>query len=598
MAGLWKHISNVATWACEPSRSEAFNDEVMQLKAVLDETRLRLHHEERVNQELKAQIKEEQRRGHMRQRELREQLELQHEEIQRLLSELETAKAAASGENKAELHELGQKSDAESHSREAKARASETELLAALLEHATKQATACAAKVAEESTVVQQLREELEAARGKASEEQEAAQALRQELQQEKAARVEMEGFLIHRRACEADVANFLRLLGQRYPELAGATRLLFDPRTQAEHQDTALAASPRDADFPSERGDISERSRPSRSPSPEEEIPDDASELSEDFLRRLCQGADLEDVEALEIRVDSTRQSLQLLGQCFPNLKRLRLSESSILCVRELGSHLAKLQVLWLGRCGLQDLDGLTLLEGLRELYLPFNDVVDVALPKWLDHLQVLDLEGNAVEDPDDLAELAKCYALRDLTIRGNPVTFLPGFSRRTFFDQMPSLEFLDDLPNFPDLPLQADLPCEESFDGDAERFLDRYLACDLDLYMDLYLQEPPQADEEGFASAAVDDESLLTSRGQELCLLMTTRVLPGGLVLIVPFHRQDVQEDDVKAVAVTRLRFAAFLTVVARLCAWIKVRLLIQLYEKYAAWMESDPKLKDSLH
>eukprot|EP00439_Symbiodinium_sp_Y106_P011826 s4055_g1.t2 len=290
----------------------------------------------------------------------------------------------------------------------------------------------------------------------------------------------------------------------------AGATRLLFDPRKQAEHKDTAPAASPRDADFSSERGDISERSRPSRSPSPEEEFEDDTSELSEDFLRRLCQGADLEDVEALEIRVDSTRQSLELLGQCFPNLKRLRLSESSILCVRELGSRLAKLQVLWLGRCGLQDLDGLTLLEGLRELYLPFNDVVDVALPKWLDHLQVLDLEGNAVEDPDDLAELTKCYALRDLTIRGNPVTFLPGFSRRTFFDQMPSLEFLDDLPNFPDLPLQADLPCEEPLDGDAERFLDRYLACDLDLYMDLYLQETPQVVEDrppGFQGSAPTD-------------------------------------------------------------------------------------------
>ena len=28
---------------------------------------------------------------------------------------------------------------------------------------------------------------------------------------------------------------------------------------------------------------------------------------------------------------------------------------------------------------------------QGLRELYLPFNDVVDVALPKWLDHLQAV---------------------------------------------------------------------------------------------------------------------------------------------------------------------------------------------------------------
>ncbi|CAE6953649.1 Afg1l [Symbiodinium sp. CCMP2592] len=267
----------------------AFNDEVLQLKAVLEETRLRLHHEERVNQELKAQIKEEQRRGHMRQRELREQLELQHEEIQRLLSELETAKAAASGENKAELHELGQKSDAESHSREAKARASETELLAALLEHATKQATACAAKVAEESTVVQQLREELEAARGKASEEQEAAQALRQELQQEKAARVEMEGFLIHRRACEADVANFLRLLGQRYPELAG----LSVANSLVEYLRACL--------FAALVGSL-------------RKLQQHPLMLHFDFLRGLCQGADLvEDADCVQRYAMRSNVSMQL---------------------------------------------------------------------------------------------------------------------------------------------------------------------------------------------------------------------------------------------------------------------------------------------
>ena len=113
-----------------------------------------------------------------------------------------------------------------------KARASQTELLAALLEHATKQATACAAVVTEESTALQQLRSELEVAQGKASEEQEAAQELRQELQQEKEARFELEQLLdlqresvmreFHqRKACEAEVADFLQLLGQRYPELA-----------------------------------------------------------------------------------------------------------------------------------------------------------------------------------------------------------------------------------------------------------------------------------------------------------------------------------------------------------------------------------------
>ncbi|CAE7843135.1 unnamed protein product, partial [Symbiodinium sp. KB8] len=72
---------------------------------------------------------------------------------------------------------------------------------------------------------------------------------------------------------------------------------------------------------------------------------------------------------------------------------------------------------------------------------------------------------------------------------------------------------------------------------------------------------------------------------------LVMAARVLPGGLVLIVPFGRLDVKEEDVKKVA-------AFLSLVAQLCAWIKVRMVIQVDAKYAAWMEAEPALKDSLH
>ncbi|CAE7207090.1 PECT1 [Symbiodinium microadriaticum] len=68
-----------------------------------------------------------------------------------------------------------------------------------------------------------------------------------------------------------------------------------------------------------------------------------------------------------------------------------------------------------------------------------------------------------------------------------------------------------------------------------------------------------------------------------------MAARVLPGGLVLIVPFGRLDVKEEDVKK---------AFLSLVAQLCAWIKVRMVIQVDAKYAAWMEAEPALKDSLH
>ena len=83
-----------------------------------------------------------------------------------------------------------------------------------------------------ESTALQQLRSELEVAQGKASEAQEATEELRQQLQQERVSRFEVEHLLElqresflrefhHRKACEAEVADIMQLLGQRYPDLA-----------------------------------------------------------------------------------------------------------------------------------------------------------------------------------------------------------------------------------------------------------------------------------------------------------------------------------------------------------------------------------------
>ena len=238
MAVLWTHIASVVSWVCEPASPDsacdnAVNDQILQLQSALDETRLLLNHEQRVSQELKAQVRDERRRREMLQREMQDKLELQDHEMTSLLAELETAKEALH-QKKNEFHKpLEETSEKPSqvNGHVLKQRECETELLAALLEHATKQATTCPA-VKTESTALQQLRSELEVAQGKASEAQEAAEELRQQLQQERVSRFEVEHLLAlqresflrefhHRKACEAEVADIMQLLGQRYPDLA-----------------------------------------------------------------------------------------------------------------------------------------------------------------------------------------------------------------------------------------------------------------------------------------------------------------------------------------------------------------------------------------
>ena len=50
---------------------------------------------------------------------------------------------------------------------------------------------------------------------------------------------------------------------------------------------------------------------------------------------------------------------------------------------------------MLWMAQCGLEDIDGLSSMYSLRELYLAYNEISDISPCSMLEHLQILDLEG-----------------------------------------------------------------------------------------------------------------------------------------------------------------------------------------------------------
>jgi len=45
--------------------------------------------------------------------------------------------------------------------------------------------------------------------------------------------------------------------------------------------------------------------------------------------------------------------------------------------------------------RCNLEDLDGVTAMVNLKELYLAYNDITDLSPLSLMTQLQILDLEG-----------------------------------------------------------------------------------------------------------------------------------------------------------------------------------------------------------
>ena len=119
---------------------------------------------------------------------------------------------------------------------------------------------------------------------------------------------------------------------------------------------------------------------------------------ICERRLQSLSGEENLERVHQLELAIDTREHTLSQLGHLCPNLKRLKLKPPSKLrSFRDLGTSLRHLRVLWASRCGVTDLDGISVLPGLEELYVSFNRIVDVTPLAMHEKLQVLDLEEIA---------------------------------------------------------------------------------------------------------------------------------------------------------------------------------------------------------
>jgi len=179
--------------------------------------------------------------------------------------------------------------------------------------------------------------------------------------------------------------------------------------------------------------------------------------------------GADeLETVADAELLVDTRDEPVDALGALLPCLAELRLSDSKVAGIRDLGVGLSRLRVLWVARCGLGDLDGIAALPALEELYASFNDIGDTLPLLDLDSLAVLDLEGNAIASLASVSALASCPSLSELTLAGNPIASVPMY-RRAVVSRVGRLELLDDERVTADDAAALDAAVEDSIEAAA---------------------------------------------------------------------------------------------------------------------------------
>eukprot|EP01043_Picozoa_sp_COSAG02_P019771 COSAG02_NODE_962_length_15608_cov_16.347692_13_plen_488_part_00 len=170
--------------------------------------------------------------------------------------------------------------------------------------------------------------------------------------------------------------------------------------------------------------------------------------------------------ITACASQLTSARAPLRAdAGERMPNLRELKLSGSRLSSLRDLGTSLKRLQVLWVSRCGLTDLEGLSAFPALAELYASFNDIVDLSGIGGADTLELLDLDSNSVAQLHQLSNLTGCDALTSLTLEGNPVEKDKLF-REQLGKTLPHLEYLDDMPFSADSANSDDAALEDEMD------------------------------------------------------------------------------------------------------------------------------------
>eukprot|EP00939_MAST-03C_sp_MAST-3C-sp1_P000872 g872.t1 len=169
-------------------------------------------------------------------------------------------------------------------------------------------------------------------------------------------------------------------------------------------------------------------------------------SVVSASALKLASGRSDLTEIRSLDLQVNTTDESLQILGDLVPNLESLKLNGSIIPSCRDLGTRLHCLRVLWLSRCGLDALDGIGALASLQELYVSFNDIQDLTPLAFHEQLQILDLDSNAVESLKQVEQLATCSKIRTLTLESNSVALVEDY-RRVVHTLVPQIEVLDDV-------------------------------------------------------------------------------------------------------------------------------------------------------
>ena len=168
----------------------------------------------------------------------------------------------------------------------------------------------------------------------------------------------------------------------------------------------------------------------------------------------------EIQNLKKLTIRINGSYGLLNQFGQRLTNLKFLKLNDSFIQSIDDLGSNFKNLKILQINNCKLKDLSGIICFEQLEIFEAKNNEISDLIELEMSTSIVKLNLENNLIENEQNIYFLSSMDNLVYINLLGNPI--------KNYENKLKEL-----LPNLKQIDVQKDI-CDEIdiYDDDIKSF------------------------------------------------------------------------------------------------------------------------------
>ena len=157
----------------------------------------------------------------------------------------------------------------------------------------------------------------------------------------------------------------------------------------------------------------------------------------------------EIQNLRKLNIKINGSYGLLNQFGQRLINLKFLKLNDSFIQSIDDLGSNFKNLKILQINNCKLKELSGIICFEQLEIFEAKNNEISDLIELEMSTSLVKINLENNLIEDEQNIYFLSSLDNLEYINLRGNPI--------KNYEKKLKEL-----LPNLKEIDVQKEI-CED---------------------------------------------------------------------------------------------------------------------------------------